>query len=265
MLHRPSPLVAVLGGLVLAYLIFPNLIVVPMSFSSAPHFQFPPPGLSLRWYREFLGDPRWIESLLVSVRVALMATALSVVLGTGAAFGLARGRLPLGGVLRGLVLAPLVTPYVIIAAGIYVLYARLRLVDTELGLAIAHALLGIPVVMIAVTAAMRAARRDLELAALSLGATPRQTFFRVTLPLVRPGILTGAVFAFITSFDEVIIAIFVSGVSSKTLPMKMWDGVRTEISPVLTAVSTILIVLSVVVLAAAEVVRRTRQRRSQHA
>jgi putative spermidine/putrescine transport system permease protein len=265
MLTRPSPVVIVLGGLVLFYLIFPNLIIVPMSFSSAPHFQFPPPGFSLQWYAEFFGDPRWIDSLFVSLRVGVMATLLSVVFGTGAAFGVARGRLPLPGVVRALLMAPLITPYVVMAAGIYILYVRLRLVDTELGLAMAHTLLGIPVVMIAVTASMRAARRDLELAAMSLGATPWQTFAKVTLPLVRPGILTGAIFAFITSFDEVIIAIFITGVRSKTLPMKMWDGVRTEISPVLTAVATILICLSIAVLLVVELGRRRRDRRPREA
>jgi putative spermidine/putrescine transport system permease protein len=260
MLTRTSPALLAMGSLVLLYLIFPNLVIVPMSLSSAPHFQFPPPGLSLRWYEQFFGDARWIDSLLVSTRVGLLATVLSVLLGTGAAFGIARGRLPAAGAVRALLLAPLVTPYVIIAAGLYVLYVRLRLVDTEVGLALAHTLLGIPVVMIAVSAAMRGARRELEDAAMSLGATPRQTFFKVTLPLVRPGILTGALFAFITSFDEVIIAVFVSGVHSKTLPMKMWDGVRTEISPVLTAVSTILIGLSIGALVVIELLRRHRRR-----
>lgn len=260
MLIRTSPTLVVVGSVVLLYLIFPNVVIIPMSLSSAPHFQFPPPGLSLRWYEQFFGDARWIDSLLVSVRVALLATALSVVLGTGAAFGIARGRLPVPAAIRSLLLAPLVTPYVIIAAGLYVLYVRLHLIDSEIGLALAHTLLGIPVVMIAVSAAMRGARRELEQAAMSLGATPRQTFFKITLPLVRPGILTGALFAFITSFDEVIIAVFVSGVRSKTLPMKMWDGVRTEISPVLTAVSTILTALSIAVLVVIEVLRRRRRR-----
>jgi len=260
MLTRTSPMLWLVGSVVLVYLIVPNLVIIPMSFSSAPHFQFPPPGLSLRWYEAFFTDARWIDSLFVSVRVALLTTLLSVLLGTSAAFGIARGRLPLPMAIRSLLLAPLVTPYVITAAGLYVLYVRLRLIDSELGLALAHTLLGIPVVMIAVSAAMRDARRELEQAAMSLGATPRQTFFKVTVPLVRPGILTGALFAFITSFDEVIIAVFVSGVRSKTLPMKMWDGVRTEISPVLTAVSTILIALSLGALIVIEILRRQRRR-----
>ena len=260
MLTRTSPMLLIVGSVVLLYLIFPNLVIIPMSFSSAPHFEFPPPGLSFRWYEAFFADARWIDALLVSIRVALLTTLLSVLLGTGAAFGVARGRLPVPTAIRSLLLAPLVTPYVIIAAGLYVLYVRLRLVDSELGLALAHTLLGIPVVMIAVGAAIRDSRQDLEHAAMSLGATPGQTFFKVTLPLVRPGMLTGALFAFITSFDEVIIAVFVSGVRSKTLPMKMWDGVRTEISPILTAVSTILIALSIGALVVIEVLRRRRQR-----
>ncbi len=256
MLTRPSRTVVVVGSLVLLFLILPNVVVVAMSFSSAPYLQFPPPGFSVRWYRTIVDDPRWIESFFRSVRVALATTCLSLALGTGAAFGLARGQLFGSGAIRGLLIAPLIIPHVIIGAAVYGLYVRLGLVSTEAGLAMAHTVLAVPVVMIAVTSAMRAVKRDLELAAMSLGASPPRTFFAVTLPLVKPGLLTGGLLAFITSFDELIIAIFVGGVRATTLPLKMWDGVRTEINPVLTAVSTVLVSLSIVALVVVEIVRR---------
>lgn len=256
MLMRPTWQLWLAGGAVLVYLVAPNLVIVPMSFSPSEFFQFPPPGFSLRWYERFFGDPRWTEALFRSVRVGVAATLIAVVLGTAAAFGLARGRLPFPALLRGFLMAPLVIPYVLMASGFYILFVRLRLVDSEIGLTLAHAVLAIPIVLIAVSSAMRAARRDLERAALSLGASDRQAFFAVTLPLIRPGILTGAVFAFITSFDEVVIAVFIAGVRSTTLPLKMWEGATTEISPVLPAVSTILVGISFVLLLGGELARR---------
>lgn len=256
MLRRPGPALTVFGGLALFYLLFPSLVVVPMSFGSSEFFNFPPQDLSLRWYRRFFEDPQWVATALRSLRVALAVTAVSLVLGTTVAFALARGRLPAHGVLATLVIAPLIIPNVIIAAGLYVLYVRLRLVNTEIGLVIGHTVLAIPVVTLAVTAAMRAAQRDLERAAQSLGAGSFQTFVRVTLPLVRPGLATGAVLAFITSFDEFIIAVFVAGTTSPTLPLKMFEGTTEEVTPVLLVVATFLVVVSAVGMLIVALLRR---------
>lgn len=258
--RRPSPLLIVTGGIVLLFLILPNVVIVPLSFSPTEFFQFPPAGVSLRWYRRFFEDPVWLEALGRSLRVGAAVTIGALVLGTGAAFGLARGRLPGRTALRGLLMTPLIVPHVLIAAGMYIVYSRLRLLDTELGLVLAHTVLALPVVLIVVTAAMRAAKRDLEQAALSLGATPRQTFFKVTLPLVRPGLVTGAIFAFMASFDELIVAIFVTGVHTTTLPLKMWEGATQEITPVLHVVATLLVGVSILALAVGEVVRRRAAR-----
>ncbi len=255
--RRPSPALVAVGVLVLAFLIFPNLVILPLSFSPTEVFQFPPAGVSLRWYRRFFEDPVWLEALGRSLRVGAAVTVFALAIGTGAAFGLARGRLPGRAAFQGLLISPLVIPHVLIAAGIYIVYARLRLLDTELGLVLAHTALAIPVVVVVVTAAMRAARRDLEQAALSLGATPRQTFAKVTLPLIRPALVTAAVFAFMASFDELIVTIFVAGVHTTTLPLKMWEGATQEITPVLHVVATLLLGVSILALAIGETVRRS--------
>jgi putative spermidine/putrescine transport system permease protein len=253
---RPiPPWLAVLAGVVLFYLIFPIFVIVPVSFSSARYLTFPPPGFSLRWYRGFFGAAQWTGAAWLSIWVGCAVTALSCLLGTPAAFGLVRGRFRGRRLLNGFILSPIIVPGIIVAIGIYFAYARLGLIGHPYALVLAHTCLAVPFVVINVSAALYGFDERLEQAAMSLGATPWATFRQVTLPLIRPGILAGAVFAFITSFDELLVALFVSG-STMTLPRMMWQSLREDIDPTIAAVSTLLIALSSALLLAVELLRR---------
>lgn len=235
-------------GFVFAYLIFPILIVIPMSFSSAPYAIFPPPGLSLRWYNSYLGSYQWLRATALSFEVGALTALISIVLGTPAAFALVRGRFAGKDLLNTFLILPLVVPTIIVAIALYSLFADLYLIGTVSGLVLAHTLLAAPLVVIIVSSTLKGDDRSLERAAMSLGATPWRTFVHVTLPLVQQGVWSAAIIAFITSFDEVVIAIFITGSSAITLPRQMWDGVRTEIDPTIAAVSSLLVGMSIVVL-----------------
>jgi len=252
----PTAFVIAAGSAVLCFLVLPNLIIVPISFSTAEFYQFPPPGVSLQWYERFFTDARWIASLLLSLRIGLATTALSVSLGICAAFSIVRGSRWSAGVAAVLILGPLVVPHVILAAGLFVFYANAGLLQTEIGLILAHTVIAMPIVTVSIMVSVRALRRDLEFAAMSLGASYTTTFFKVMLPQVLPGILTGAVFAFVTSFDEVTLAIFLGGVRTTTLPMRIWEGITVESNPVLPAVSTILLLMTTIPLLAIELWKR---------
>jgi putative spermidine/putrescine transport system permease protein len=250
----------IIVGFVLAYLVFPVFIVAPVSFSSAKYLQFPPPGWSLQWYENYLARPGWVPATFLSIRVALVTAVLATVLGTAASLALVRGRYPGRNAVNSFIVSPLVVPGIIVAIGIYFFYAQAKLVGNPLGLALAHTALALPFVVTNVSATLHGFDERLEYAAMNLGANRWQTFRRVTLPIIRPGVLAGALFAFITSFDELIVALFVSGSGAVTLPRKMWDSLRQEIDPTIAAVSTILIVLSVVILFAAELLRQRSER-----
>lgn len=252
-----------LCGAVFFYLMLPVLVVVPMSFSSSRYLQFPPPGFSLRWYANYLGDPEWTGATVRSLMVAALVTLISTVVGTMASVGLVRGTFPGKQLVNSLIVSPMIIPVIIVAIALYFFYAPFKtwgmpLIGTVPGLVIAHSLLALPLVVINVSATLKGFDRDLEMASQSLGASPLVTFWRVTFPLVRPGIVSGALFAFITSFDELVIAIFISGSTARTLPVKMWEGIRLEIDPTITAVSTFLIALSVALLLTLEFLRRER-------
>lgn len=259
-LWRPGPALSLIVGLVLLYLVLPIVVVVPLSFSSGLYLSFPPPGLSLRWYARFFADPAWTASLWLSVWVGLAVMVLSVLLGTPAAFALVRGRLRGVRLINGFILTPVIVPGIIVAVGIYFFYARIGLVGTPIGLILAHTCLAVPFVVINVSATLYGFDTRLEHAAMSLGATPWRTFRTITLPLIRPGVLAGAVFAFITSFDELLVALFVSGSSAVTLPRRMWQQIRFNIEPTIAAVSTLLIVFTTLLLLSAELLRRRRVR-----
>lgn len=233
---------------VLVYLLFPILVVIPISFSSAAYLAFPPPGLSLQWYAEYFSRSQWTSATLLSFEVGVMTALLAAVLGTLAAFGLVRGEFRGKQLIHTLVILPVVVPVTILAVAFYHLYARMHLVGTVAGLVLAHTVLALPFVVITVSATLKGFDRTVERAAQSLGAGPLLTFRKVTFPLIRPGIVSGALFAFITSFDEVVIAIFISGSSAITLPRQMWDGIRTEINPTIAAVSSLLIGMSLMIL-----------------
>lgn len=262
---RPRPSLAsvilwIFTAAVLAYLVFPVFVVAPVSFSSAKYLQFPPPGWSLQWYQNYFDRPGWVPATLVSIRVAVITTILATTLGTAASLALVRGRFPGKGAINSFMVSPLVVPGIIVAIGVYFFYAQVRLVGNPLALALAHTALALPFVVTNVSATLHGFDERLEYAAMNLGANRWQTFRRVTLPIIRPGVFAGALFAFITSFDELIVALFISGSGAVTLPRKMWDSLRQEIDPTIAAVSTILIVFSVVILFTAEMLRQRSER-----
>jgi putative spermidine/putrescine transport system permease protein len=241
---------------VLVFLALPILIVAALSFSSASYLTFPPPAFGIRWYRAYLGSGEWLASTWLSLAVATCVVVLSTTLGTIAALGLTRLPPAMRAVLGALILSPLIVPGIVIAIGIYYVFARYRLVGTPAGLVLAHTCLAVPFVVTSVSASLAGVDRRLEQAALSLGATPWGTFRQVTLPLIRPGVLVGALFAFITSFDELIVALFLSGSGAITLPRRMWDDLRFAIDPTIAAVSTLTIVLAAALLGGAHILRQ---------
>ena len=246
----------VVVALVLLYLVVPVLIVIPLSFSSATYLSFPPPGFSLQWYDNFFGRSDWLGAAWLSIWVGLTVTALATGLGTPAAIGLVRGRFRGRYLINVFVVSPLVVPVIIVAIGIYFFYSTIRLIGNPLALVIAHTCLAVPFVVVNVSATLYGFDERLECAAMNLGANRWRTFWQVTFPIIRPGIFTGALFAFITSFDELIVALFVSGTSAVTLPRKMWNAIRFEIDPTIAAVSSLLIVFTAALFLTAELLRR---------
>lgn len=246
----------IVAGLVLAFLVLPLLVIVPISFSSGAFLTFPPPGLSLRWYEALIGEEPWRRAFQNSLVAGAIATVIATVLGTLAALGI--GRLSFRGkaLLTAVLISPMIVPVVIVATGVYFFFTPLGLTGSLLGLALAHAALGAPFVLITVSASLAGLNESHLRAAASLGADPVTTFRRVTLPLIAPGVVSGALFAFITSFDEVVIALFLTGPGQRTLPRQMFDGIRENISPTILAAATVLIVLAVILLVTTELLRR---------
>jgi putative spermidine/putrescine transport system permease protein len=245
-----------LVGLIVLLLVAPILIVIPVSFSSGQYLQFPPPGWSLEWYRSFFDDPSWVAAVWTSVRVAATTTVVSTVLGTLAAMALVRWAGRGRALANTLLMTPLIVPVIIFAAGAYAMYLQVGLVGSVFGLVLGHTVLALPFVVVNVAAPLRTLDRNLELAAQSLGASPAQTLRTVTLPLIAPGVLAGALFAFITSFDEVVLALFVTTPQTQTLPVKMWSSIQLDLDPTIAAASSLMIVSSTLVLALAGVLTR---------
>ena len=241
---------------VLAFLIVPIFIIIPMSFGPKQYFEFPPSELSLRWYFNFFSDYQWIMAAWTSFKVAFFATILAVVLGTLASFCFVRANFPGKELLYGFVLSPIIMPLIVLAIAIYFFFGQLKLIGSVPGLVLAHAILGTPFVILIVTATLQGFDINLEKAAMNLGANRLKTFFKVTFPLIRSGILSGALFAFLMSFDEVIIAIFICGTSAITLPKRMWDSLTMETDPTITAIATMLVVFTVSLLLLMEFIRR---------
>ena len=263
--HRSNPAQTVFYlfcGLILLYLIFPLFIVVPISFSSSSYLAFPPPGFSLRWFENFFGRRDWVSATIISLKIALMATFFSTLLGIPASFALSRSRFRGKNWVYAFILSPLIVPVIITAVAIYFFFAKLKFVGSTVGIAMAHSVLAIPKVIVIVTATLQTFDETLEKAAMNLGASPLRTFFKVTLPMIRPGVISAALFAFITSFDELILTMFICGTRSTTLPKRMWDGIRLEIDPTIAAVSTFIIFVSILILFVAEFVRRRQERKS---
>lgn len=246
--------------LVFAFLVLPIFVIVPLSFSAGAFLHFPLPGLSLRWYERLVEHEIWRVTLQNSLIVGAIATVLATVLGTLAAMGLARARFPGKGLLMALMLAPMIVPVIILAIGAYFFYRPLGLTGSLWGLAIAHAVLGAPFVLVTVSATLGALDPSLVRAAQGLGASPWVAFRKVTLPIIAPGVVSGALFAFVASFDEVVVALFLTGPAQRTLPRQMFDGIREEISPEILAAATVLVALAVALLVVAELLRRRSAR-----
>ncbi len=247
-------------ALVFVYLALPILAVMPLSFNAGAFLTYPLEGLSLRWYEDFVTSPRWIPALRNSVFVALATTAIATPLGTLAALGIVRVDFALKPLLVGVLISPMIVPTIITAIGIYFLYAPLGLTSSYLGLILSHSVLAVPFVVVVVHATLQGFDATLIRAGESLGARPTRVFFKVVMPLIAPGVISGAVFAFTTSFDELVTAIFLAGPTQRTLPLQMFDGVREQISPTITAAATLLIVISVLLLTAVEVLRGRSRR-----
>jgi putative spermidine/putrescine transport system permease protein len=255
--RRPNRmLLAALGGLTIFFLIAPTLLVVPMGFSSSQILTFPPPGWSLQWYHKMVTDPQWTTGFVNSAQVAVVTAIVSTVLGTLAALGMVRGRFPGKGLVNGLILTPLIVPVIIIAIGMFSLYVRWKITGSLFGLVVAHTALAVPFVMVNVSTSLRTMDRNLEMAAQNLGAGPVRTFQRITLPLIMPGVFAGALFAFLTSWDEVVVAIFLTTAKFRTLPVEMWEQVRQVVDPTVAAVATVVLAVTTTVLLLAFVVRR---------
>ena len=247
-------------ALIFLFLISPILVIMPLSFSSEPWFTYPLPGLSTRWYDDFFTSERWQTALFNSIFIAVSATALATSLGTLAALGLSRANFPMRSLVMGLIISPMVVPIVITAVAMYFFYADVGLANTFPGIILAHTALATPFVVITVTATLTGFDHSLTRAASGLGAGPITVFRRVTLPLILPGLISGALFAFVESFDEVVVILFVGSPEQRTLPRQMFSGIREQISPTITAVATLLIIFSVCLLTTVELLRRRSER-----
>jgi putative spermidine/putrescine transport system permease protein len=256
--------IRVISALVLGYLVLPIVVILPLSFTSGELLVYPLPAWSLRWYREFFTGPLWTGASWNSLVLAVVTTLVATTTGLLAAFGLSGLRSRLKPALYGLLALPLVIPGVMVAVALFYYYARLGLVGTFAGLVAAHTVLALPFVVITIAATLQGFDPNLPRAAASLGASPLQTFRLVTLPLILPGVLSGAVFAFVTSFDELLVILFVGSPEQRTLPRQIFSGVSETMSPAVTAAAVVLISVSLILMAVVELLRR-RGERLRHA
>jgi putative spermidine/putrescine transport system permease protein len=231
-------------AVIFLFLVAPILAIVPLSFNSGSFFSYPMEGFSLRWYAQAFGSHDWQLAFANSIGIGAVATLIATCLGTLAALGLSRSVFPFRAIIMPMLISPMIIPIVVVAAGFYLIFAPLGLVNSYLGVILAHAALGTPFVVITVTASLLSFDRSLLRAASGLGARPWTTFRRVTLPLIAPAVATGSVFAFATSFDEVIVILFIGGPDQRTVPRQMWSGIRDQINPSILAVATVLIVFA---------------------
>ena len=256
-----------LCGAIFFFLIAPIIIVMPLSFNAENFFtftpemlRFDPAGYSLKHYRDFFTNDAWQDAVRNSLYIAPVATLLSVSFGTLAAIGLSQPHVPFRRAIMAVLISPMIVPLIISAAGMYFFYSRVGLQGTYIGVVLAHAALGIPFVIITVTATLVGFDNSLTRAAANMGANPVTTFFRVQMPLILPGVISGGLFAFITSFDEVVVVLFVGSAGQKTLPWQMFIGLREQISPTILAVATILVFISICLLTVVELLRRRSER-----
>jgi putative spermidine/putrescine transport system permease protein len=229
------------------FLVLPLIVVFPISLSSAPYMQFPPPGLSWQWYDRFFDDPQWLEAAWRSLYIGVATAALSLALGVPLSFSLVRGRFRGRALIDRLALAPVIVPTIVLSVSVYGLFAKLKLIGEWYGLVVAHTVLALPFVVLVMGAGLRDFDRSLEQAAEGLGASRWRTLQRITLPLLRPSLVSAGLLAFISSFDELVVALFLAG-PNMTLPKKMFDNILMEIDPTIAAVSVMQILLVTVVM-----------------
>ncbi len=246
--HRRRLWLYVLVGLIVLFLIAPSLLVVPLSFSDSRYLTFPPPAWSTRWYQAYFGAIEWREATYVSFAAAILTMLLSTTFGTLAAYGLHALRSRWSALAYGAFTLPLVIPGILIAIGIFLFYAQIGLNNTLAGIVLAHSVLAIPLVVITVASSLRSYDMNQEMVARSLGASRPYAFLTVTLPQIRISVVSGALLAFITSLDEVVISLFIAGGDKATLTKRMFNALRDEIDPTIASISTLLIVLSVILL-----------------
>ena len=248
----------VLCALVMFFLVAPSLVVVPMSFSASTYLEFPPREWSLRWYESFFSSVAWTNATITSLKVAVLSMLVATPTGILAAYGLHVSRFRFSTIIFVILTLPLMVPIIMIAIGVFFLYAKLGMVNTIVGLVMAHSMLAIPLVVIVVTAGLKSFDMNQELVARSLGASRARAFVLITLPQIRFSVITGALLAFLTSLDEVIIALFVSGGQNATITRRMFNALRDQIDPTIASISTCLIVVSVVLLVTAQVFGKKR-------
>ncbi len=252
----------VLCLIIFVFLMLPTLLILPVSFSPSAELTFPPNGVSLRWYKLFLSDPGWIDATLFSLGIAALTTVCSTVIGTMASVGLVRGRLPGRQTLEALLLAPLIVPHIIVAIAVYLQFAPLGLTGTRLGFVLIHTALAVPYVVLVVSAALQRLPPSLEMAGLNLGASRLRCFWSITVPLISPAILAGAVFSALASFDETVVSFFISGVEHQTITRKMFEDIEFNVSPVIAAASTVFVIGTVALMWLADTAKRAATRRS---
>lgn len=257
---RPR-LATLMTMLVVMFLLLPTIIVIPVSFGSEKYLQFPPKDWSLVWYRAFFADREWMEATRLSVIVAGLATLLATLLALPLTLVFARGKLPASGAIKALVLAPMILPHIVTAVGLYITFARWGLTGTVFGFVVAMAVLALPFLFLTLSAAVSKLDPALDMAAASLGASRFATFRLVTFPLLLPAILAGMAFAFITALDEAVVSNFLSSSISKTLMKKMFEDIDFDVSPIIAAVSTLIILATFVLVGVAQLVRTIQTRR----
>lgn len=257
----------VICALIFFFLVAPIVVIIPLSFNATPYFTFTsemltldPAGYSLRWYDALLSSAEWLSSIRNSFIIAVSSTFIATTLGTLAALGLSRREMPARAAITAFLISPMIVPLIITAAALFSFYARMNLSQTYFSIIMSHVVLGAPFVVITVTAALSGFDNQLIRASQSLGANQVTTFFRIILPLLAPGIIAGALFAFITSLDEVVVVLFLAGPEQTPMTVRMFSGLREEISPTILALATILVVLSVLLLTAMEALRRNAER-----
>lgn len=251
-----------LAYVILAALVLPMFVILPLSFTSGSLLIYPLPGWSLRWYEEFLTDALWVRATRNSILVAIPTTILSTGLGTMAALGITRLWAKRATLVVGFLVTPLVAPVIVFAVAAFYFYSWIGLSGTYVGLVVGHTVLAIPFVVVTVLSTLQGFDRNLVRAAAGLGASPVYAFRTVTLPLILPGVVSGALFAFVTSFDELIVTIFLAGAEQRTLPRQLWSGVQETINPTITAAAIILMAISILTMVFVEIMRRHTERQS---